>query len=127
MATTKATPIETNLNWLYRTDPAFRPIVVDAAAAAIGSTSTEFAEEWLALEYREEKSDFEGLEGQHADADDDVDIRERLEAKNKALADRVDYWQTAWKDACAERDVYRELCGKLRKAAQDMAAWEVDE
>ena len=50
-----------------------------------------------------------------------------MQAKNQALADRVDYWQTAWKDVCAERDAYRELCGKLRKAAQDMAAWEVDE
>lgn len=39
----------TNLDELYSTDPAFRDIVVEAAAAAIGTTNQEFAEEWLAL------------------------------------------------------------------------------
>lgn len=39
----------TNLEELYSTDPAFRDIVVEAAAAAIGTTNPEFAEEWLAL------------------------------------------------------------------------------
>lgn len=40
----------TNLEELYSTDPAFRDIVVEAAAAAIGTTSAEFAEEWLAMD-----------------------------------------------------------------------------
>lgn len=39
----------TNLDELYSTDSAFRDIVNEAAAAAIGTTNPEFAEEWLAL------------------------------------------------------------------------------
>lgn len=39
----------TNLDELYETDPAFRDIVDEAAAAAIGTTNVEFAAEWLAL------------------------------------------------------------------------------
>lgn len=37
----------TNLNELFARDMAFRDIVVETAARAIGSTSKEFAEEWL--------------------------------------------------------------------------------
>lgn len=39
----------TNLDELYSTDLAFRDIVNEAAAAAIGTTNPDFAEEWLAL------------------------------------------------------------------------------
>jgi chromosome segregation ATPase len=38
-----------NLGNLYETDMAFRDIVTEAAARAIGTTNVEFAEEWLAL------------------------------------------------------------------------------
>lgn len=44
-----------NLEKLYSTDLAFRDIVNEAAAAAIGTTSAEFAEEWLALPADEDK------------------------------------------------------------------------
>ena len=36
-----------NLNDLFTRDTAFRSIVIEAAARAIGSTSEDFAEEWL--------------------------------------------------------------------------------
>lgn len=39
-----------NLQELFKTDMAFRSIVVEVAARAIGSTSEEFAEEWLMME-----------------------------------------------------------------------------
>ena len=38
-----------NLEWLYQTDMAFRDVAIEAAARAIGTTSLEFAEEWLAF------------------------------------------------------------------------------
>ena len=37
----------TNLDYLFRVDMAFRDVVVELAAHAIGTTNPEFAEEWL--------------------------------------------------------------------------------
>ena len=44
-----------NLQALYDSDLAFADIVDEACAAAIGTTSTEFAREWLAQAANEQK------------------------------------------------------------------------
>ena len=51
---------------------------------------------------------------------------ERLKNRRDALAERVDYWQKAWREACAETERYRELCGKYRQMANEMLSMEVD-
>lgn len=56
--------------------------------------------------------------------DELVRIRdERDELKAEQLS-----WPTMlqYKDACAERDAYRELCGRMRKMANEMLIMEVD-
>lgn len=40
----------TNLDYLFAVDMAFRDVVVELAAHAIGTTNPEFAEEWLETE-----------------------------------------------------------------------------
>ena len=40
----------TNLDYLFAVDMAFRDMVVELAAHAIGTTNPEFAEEWLQVE-----------------------------------------------------------------------------
>ena len=40
----------TNLDYLFRVDPAFRDIVIELTAHIIGTTNPEFAEEWLETE-----------------------------------------------------------------------------
>ena len=40
----------TNLDYLFAVDMAFRDMVIELAAHAIGTTNPEFAEEWLQVE-----------------------------------------------------------------------------
>ena len=40
----------TNLDYLFAVDMAFRDVVIELAAHAIGTTNPEFAEEWLETE-----------------------------------------------------------------------------
>lgn len=68
----------TNLEYLFSTDLAFRDIVIEAAAAAIGTTNPEFAEEWL------ERSE-------HADDYDQQRIDKLVKQRDEARAEAEDY------------------------------------
>ena len=101
-----------NLQWLYQTDETFRNDVCASCAKWLGSTSTNFADAWLRETHR---SDYEDLTGQHVDADSRDAIQSIAE---KYRADAI--------AAQKERDAYRELCGRMRKMANDMLCMEVD-
>ena len=101
-----------NLHWLYHDDDMFRNAVQQAAAHWLGSTSTNFADSWLRETHR---SDYEDLTGQHVDADS----RDAMQSiAEKYRADAI--------AAQKERDAYRELCGRMRKMANQMLCMEVD-
>lgn len=53
---------------------------------------------------------------------------ETLKAERDELKAEQLSWPTMsqYKEACSERDAYRELCGRMRKMAQEMANMEVD-
>lgn len=101
-----------NLDWLYDSDGTFRESVQQAAADWLGSTSANFADSWLRETHR---SDYEDLTGQHVDADG-CDALQSIAEKYRADAIA----------AQAERDAYRELCGRMRKMANQMLCMEVD-
>ena len=101
-----------NLQWLYDTNDMFRDAVRQAAAYYIGSTSLNFAGTWLEERHR---SDYEDLTGRHVDADS----RDAMQSiAEKYRADAI--------AAQKERDAYRELCGRMRKMANQMLCMEVD-
>ena len=122
-----------NLQWLYQTDETFRKDVCASCAKWLGSTSTNFADAWLRETHR---SDYEDLTGQHAGVDGLADMEERIETQRQTIGFYADELHKAQAiaekyraDAIAaqkERDSYRELCGRMRKMANDMLCMEVD-
>ena len=68
-----------NLQFLYDTDLAFMSIVDETAAHAIGSTSVDFAHEWLKMEHGSLENDGPSVEDSSDDTQVFTDSREKLE------------------------------------------------